>query len=80
MQCGNIIELKLASDGDEQYATAVIEFETKEDVLTAQTKDMKLYEGNTVEVQVGSGTTLFVTNFPPAAEESYISNLFGKVS
>ena len=67
-------------DEDGQSATAILEFETKEDVLTAQTKDMKVFEGNTIEVQVGTGTTLYVTNFPPTADESYMRHLFSKVS
>lgn len=51
-----------------------------EDVLAAQTKDMKEFEGNFIEVQVGTGTTVFVTNFPPAADEAYIRDLLKEVS
>ena len=59
---------------------AAIEFESKEEMLAAQTKDLKDFRGNTIEVQVGTGTTLYVTNFPPSSDESYIRDLFGKVS
>ena len=59
--------------------TAVIEFDTKEEMLAAQTKDLKDFRGNTIEVQLGTGTTLYVTNFPPSSDESYIRELFGKV-
>jgi hypothetical protein len=65
-------------DGNSE--TAIIEFETKEEALGAQTRDQKLLKENTIEVQVGSGSTLFVTNFPATADEEYIRNLFGKVS
>ena len=41
---------------------------------------MKLFEGKEIEVQVGTGSTLYITNFPPIADESYIRDLFGKVS
>ena len=60
-------------------STATIEFESGEDVLAAQTKDMKDLDGSSIEVQVGTGTTLFVTNFPAAADETYIRGLFTEV-
>jgi RNA recognition motif-containing protein len=69
----------LPEDGNES-ATATIEFESKEDVLTAQTKDMKIFDGNPIEVQVGTGSTLFVTNFTPTADEGEIRELFAKVT
>lgn len=72
--------IKLLPDPNGTTATATIEFETREDVLAALTKDMKTIEGNQIEVQVGTGTTLFVTNFPPTADEKYIRELFSKVS
>ena len=71
--------LTLTKEDDSLSATATIEFETKEDVLTAQTRDRKIFDGNTIEVQVGTGTTLFVTNFPASADEDYIRNLFSEV-
>ena len=64
---------------DGESATASIEFESKEDVLTAQTKDMKVFDGRAIEVQVGSGSTLYVCNFPPTADEAWIRNKFSKV-
>jgi hypothetical protein len=72
--------LKLIPEDDGASATATIEFETKEDVLTAQTKDMKMFDGNPVEIQVGTGSTLYITNFPAIADEAYIRDLFGRVS
>ena len=63
-----------------QSATASVEFETKEDLLTAQTKDMKMFEGNSIEVQIGSGNTIYVCNFPPAADELWIRDKFRHVS
>lgn len=66
-------------EDDGQSATATIEFDSKEDVLSAQTRDMKTFDGNSIEVQIGTGSTLFVTNFPPTADEAYIRDLFKKV-
>ncbi|MCJ1471572.1 Splicing factor [Lambiella insularis] len=76
--CGKINSLKLISDNGGDSSTATIEFGSKEDVLTARTKDMKMFDGNEIEVQVGTGSTIYVTNFPPIADEVYIRDLFGK--
>ena len=40
---------------------------------------MKTFDGQSIEVQVGTGSTLFVTNFPPTADETYIREMFQKV-
>ena len=40
---------------------------------------MKSFDGRDIEVQVGSGTTLYVTNYPPAADEVWLREQFGKV-
>lgn len=63
-----------------ESATATIEFDSKEDVLAAQTKDMKKFDGRVIEVQLGTGSTIFVTNFPPIADEDFIREKFSKVS
>ena len=41
---------------------------------------MKTFDGQSIEVQVGTGSTLFVTNFPPTADENYIREMFERVS
>ncbi|MCJ1247686.1 Splicing factor [Trapelia coarctata] len=76
--CGTINSLKLIPEDDGASAAATIEFESKEDVLTAQTKDMKMFDGNPIEIQVGTGSTLYITNFPATADDAYLRNLFGK--
>jgi RNA recognition motif-containing protein len=63
---------------DKKSEVAVIEFETQEEALSAQTRDQKDFHGNIIEVQIGSDTTLYVTNFLPTADEEYIRNLFSK--
>ena len=72
--------MKLLREGDGASATATIEFDSAEDVLTAQTKDMKTFDGNAIEVQIGTGSTLYVTNFPPTADENFIREKFEKVA
>ena len=79
-QCGVINSLKLLPDRNGDSATATIEFESKEDVLTAQTKDMKSFGGRDIQVQVGSGSTLYVTNYPPATDEGWLRQRFEQVS
>lgn len=74
--CGIIHSLKLMPESDGQSATASIEFDSKEDVLTAQTKDMKTFDDRAIEVQIGSGSTLYVCNFPPVADEAWIREKF----
>jgi squamous cell carcinoma antigen recognized by T-cells 3 len=72
--------LKILPEDHNASATATIEFDSKEDVLTAQTKDMKIFDGNAIDVQVGTGSTLFVTNFPPTADEGEIRDMFAEVT
>ncbi|KAF8461937.1 hypothetical protein BDZ91DRAFT_850889 [Kalaharituber pfeilii] len=74
--CGKINSLKIVPDSNKNAATATIEFENRDDVLSAQTKDMKSIDGHEIEVQIGNGLTVYVTNFPPSADEEYIRNLF----
>lgn len=67
---------------EKKSEVAVIEFETKEDALAALTRDQKRFNDtdNIIDVQVGSKTTLWITNYPPTADEDYLRNLFSKVS
>lgn len=65
---------------DETADIAMIEFETKDDALAALIRDQKSFDGNTIEVQLDAGSTLWVTNFPPTADEAYMRDLFSKVS
>ncbi|KAJ9311073.1 hypothetical protein DTO271D3_8662 [Paecilomyces variotii] len=75
--CGKINSLKVLAGHDES-ASAMVEFDSKEDAAVALTRDQKTLDGNTIDVHLGSGATLFVTNFPPTADEAYIRNLFQK--
>lgn len=76
--CGTILSMKLIREGETQIAS--VEFKTHEDALAAQTKTFKKLKGQPVEVDFESGTTLWVTNYPPAADEQYIRSLFKDVS
>ncbi|KAE8390158.1 hypothetical protein BDV23DRAFT_87577 [Aspergillus alliaceus] len=74
--CGTINSVKMFPGDDGNSEVAVIEFESKDEALVAQTRDQKLIDENTIEVQIGLPSTLFVTNFPPEANEKYIRDLF----
>ena len=71
--------MKVIPENDGASVTATIEFDSAADVLTAQTKDRKTFDGNAIEVDVGTDSTLFVTNFPPTADENLIREKFKKV-
>lgn len=73
--CGKILALNIVPE-DKDAATATIEFESKEDVLTAHTKGMKSFEGHFISITEGTRTTLWVTNYPAEADEQYIRSLF----
>lgn len=60
-------------------AAAAVEFETQEDAAAALTRDQKRIDGQTVDVEKGSGSTVYVTNFPPTADEAFIRSLFSEV-
>lgn len=80
MQCGAIRSVKMLHGQDRNSEVAIIEFETRDEALVAQTRDQKMIDDNTIEVQFGSGSTLFVANFPPTADEEFIRDLFRDVS
>lgn len=75
---GTINGVKMLPGPDGDSEVAVIEFETKEEALAALTRDQKTFNGNTIEVTLESESTLWVTNFPPTADEEYLRNLFNK--
>lgn len=77
--CGTINAIKTVTDPDGEAATASVEFDAKEDVLAAKTRDQKAIDGRTVTVTEGTGATLYATNFPPTADEAYIRGLFKEV-
>lgn len=59
-----------------QTATALIEFKTHEEAQSALLKDGKFLGEFQLKVEPGHSLTLYVTNYPPAADESYIRELF----
>jgi squamous cell carcinoma antigen recognized by T-cells 3 len=73
--CGTINSFKLMR---ENGVSAVIEFDEREAALFASTRNGKDLEGQPIDIQLGSGSTIFVANFPPTADEAFIRDLFAK--
>ena len=73
--CGTINSLKLVHQNG---VSAAIEFDEKEAALFGQSRNGRDFEGRPLEVQLGSGSTVFVSNYPPTADELYIRNLFDR--
>jgi hypothetical protein len=59
---------------------ATIEFADEKEALYAQTKSVKPFGGNDITIEFTTGTTLWVTNYPPEADKDYIRNLFSEVT
>ncbi|KAF2458462.1 hypothetical protein BDY21DRAFT_204265 [Lineolata rhizophorae] len=81
--CGKVVSLKLLPDEHPDADTlpgsqvATIEFESHEDALFAQARDGRSFDGKSnIHVSIGTNTTLWVTNYPPTADENYIRKLF----
>ena len=53
-----------------------MEFDNENDVLTARTRDMKKIGDREIQVTVGLGSTVYVTNFPSTANVEWIQDLF----
>jgi RNA recognition motif-containing protein len=73
---GHVNQLVIKTEKDGRSTTALIEFRSVEDVQSALLRDGKYFSDREISVVPGTGLTIFVTNFPPTADEAYIRNLF----
>jgi RNA recognition motif-containing protein len=74
--CGTILSVGVVTDDNAMTAHATIEFETEEDTLSAKTRDGKTFDGNTIRIQSGTLSTLYVTNYPAEWDEVKIREMF----
>ncbi|KAH9820103.1 hypothetical protein DFH28DRAFT_1052402 [Melampsora americana] len=75
--CGKIREVVIHRiDADNTVAT--VEFQEKESVLPAQTKDKKQLLDVEVSVTLAWRSTLYVTNFPEDGNDEWIRSKFGE--
>jgi len=73
---GHINSITVKTELGGLSATALIEFRSNEDVQSALLRDGKYFVDKQINVVAATGFTLFVTNFPPTADDAYIRNLF----
>ncbi|RKF63976.1 putative RNA-binding protein [Erysiphe neolycopersici] len=72
----HINSLLLKTEVDKISSIALIELRTREDVQSALLKDRKYFGDRQISVMPATGLTLYVTNFPPTADDDYFQNLF----
>ncbi|OAQ65812.1 pre-mRNA splicing factor [Pochonia chlamydosporia 170] len=61
---------------DSQSTTALIEFSSPEEAQSALLRDSKYFGESQITVQLGHDLTVYVANYPPAADENFIRQLF----
>ena len=66
----------LVRDEKTQSSTALIEFRTPEEAQSALLRDRKYFGQSQLKVGSGHNLTVYVTNYPPAADDNFIRNLF----
>ncbi|KAH9925424.1 RNA-binding protein Prp24 [Epithele typhae] len=74
--CGSIREVKITQLPNSLVAT--VEFMDRESVPAALTKDKKRVRGREIAVHLAWRSTLYITNFPDGADDTFIRTLFGK--
>lgn len=72
----HINSLILKTEIDNKSSLALIELRTREDVQSALLKDKKYFGDRQISVIPAIGLTLYVTNFPPTADDNYFQKLF----
>ncbi|KAK8848945.1 RNA recognition domain-containing protein [Apiospora arundinis] len=73
---GHIINAMVEREKDGASSLALIEFESPEEMQSALLRDNKYLGASQISVKPGTGLTIFVSNYPPTADEDYIRNLF----
>ncbi|KIX94972.1 uncharacterized protein Z520_09282 [Fonsecaea multimorphosa CBS 102226] len=71
--CGSVKQVKLLQDEEN---SVIVEFEDADAASFALSRDGREFEGAELSIILNTGSTLFVTNYLAAADESYIRNLF----
>ncbi|KAL6866277.1 Splicing factor [Amphichorda felina] len=66
----------LVRDDKTQSSTALIEFRRPDEAQSALLRDGKYFGQSQLKVDSGHNLTIYVTNYPPAADEKYIRGIF----
>ncbi|KAI1320774.1 putative pre-mRNA splicing factor [Xylariaceae sp. FL0255] len=75
---GHMNNIELHQEEDKQSSTALIEFSSHEEAVSALLRDQKYLGESQITVKPGTNLTIYVSNYPPTADEAYIRNLFKK--
>lgn len=78
--CGDVLSVNITKEDDAMNAYATVEFGDHEGVLAAKTRDGKEIDGQTIRIQAGTLSTLYVTNYPADYDEAKMRELFQDVS
>ncbi|CAK7215675.1 Splicing factor [Sporothrix bragantina] len=73
---GHVNNMQLKKEDDGKSTVALVEFRSVEDVQSALIRDGKYFGDHSISVKAATGITLYVTNFPPSADDAYIQRLF----
>lgn len=73
---GHIKNLTHKVERDGKSSVSLIEFNSPDEAQSALLRDGKYFGQAQISVTPATGLTLFVTNYPPEADDEYIRNLF----
>ncbi|KAF6823821.1 pre-mRNA splicing factor [Colletotrichum plurivorum] len=74
---GHIVDVTDPSNDDQDNTrTVMVEFRTPEEAQSALLRDGKYFGQNQISVKPGTDLTVYVTNYPPTADKTYLSKLF----
>jgi squamous cell carcinoma antigen recognized by T-cells 3 len=69
--CGNVRSIRRLPDSD----SAIIEFESSEEAEYALSRNEQTFEGAVISVVLNTESTLYITNYPAAADEAYVRTM-----
>ncbi|ERS97353.1 pre-mRNA splicing factor (Prp24) [Sporothrix schenckii 1099-18] len=73
---GHINNMQLKKEDHGKSMVALVEFRSAEDVQSAMIRDGKYFGDRNISVKPATGITLYITNFPPSADDAFIHQLF----
>lgn len=73
---GHINNITSKPEANDLSTAALIEFRTPEEAQSALLRDGKYFADKQIKVIPGTGLTIYVTNYPPTADDQYLRKLF----
>ncbi len=75
---GHVNNIQLKEEDNGKSTVALVEFKSVDEAQSALIRDGKYYGDRTIAVKAATGITLYVTNFPPSADDAFMHTLFDK--